>query len=236
MLQCRHEDGPLRTAGRFPAGRRPAAGRGRAVRGTRRRSGAPDAAGRDRFRQDLYAGQRRGPAAAPGAGAGAQQDAGCPALRRVPGFLSEKPGRVLRFVLRLLPARSLRAFHRHLHREGRIDQPAHRTDAAVGDQGAHGTQGHDRGGHRFRDLRPGRSGHLLPDDPAPRARRPGRSARAAETPGGFAVHPQRGGTEAGHVPGARRRSRRVSRPSPSAKRSASSSSTTKSRKFATSIP
>ena len=54
----------------------------------------------------------------PGADPGAQQDAGRPALRRVQELLSRQRGRVLRLVLRLLPAGGLRPAHRHLHREG----------------------------------------------------------------------------------------------------------------------
>ena len=53
---------------------------------------------------------------------------------RVPRVLPAERGRVLRQLLRLLPARSLRAAARPLHREGLVDQRAHRADAAVGDQ------------------------------------------------------------------------------------------------------
>ena len=49
-----------------------------------------------------------------GAGAGAQQDPGRPALERDEDVLPEERGRVLRLLLRLLPARSLCAAHRHL--------------------------------------------------------------------------------------------------------------------------
>ena len=72
-------------------------------------------------------------------------------------FFPQERGRVLRFVLRLLPARGLRALERHLHREGFLDQRAHRADALVGDQGAAGAAGlhHRRDG--VGDLRFGRS-------------------------------------------------------------------------------
>jgi excinuclease ABC subunit B len=69
---------------------------------------------------------------APGADPGAQQDAGRPALRRVQELLPGQRGRVFRLLLRLLPARGLRAAHRHLHREGKLDQRADRPDAPLG--------------------------------------------------------------------------------------------------------
>ena len=49
-------------------------------------------------------------------------------------FFPEERGRVLRQLLRLLPARGLRAAARPVHREGQRDQRAHRADAPVGDQ------------------------------------------------------------------------------------------------------
>ncbi len=52
----------------------------------------------------------------------AEQDAGRPAGRRVPRVLPEEPGRVLRLVLRLLPARGVPPVDGHLHREGLVDQ------------------------------------------------------------------------------------------------------------------
>ena len=66
---------------------------------------------------------------AAGADPGAEQDAGGPALRRVQELLPRQRGRVLRLLLRLLPARSLRAAHRHLHREGKVDERADRPHA-----------------------------------------------------------------------------------------------------------
>ena len=59
----------------------------------------------------------RGAAADPGDRA--QQDARRPAVRRVPRVLPGQRGRVLRQLLRLLPARGLHPVDRHLHREGR---------------------------------------------------------------------------------------------------------------------
>jgi excinuclease ABC subunit B len=51
---------------------------------------------------------------------------------RVPRVLPAQRGRVFRQLLRLLPARGLRAAARPVHREGLVDQRAHRADAAVG--------------------------------------------------------------------------------------------------------
>ncbi len=75
----------------------------------------------------------------------AEQDAGGAAVQRVPRVLPEERGRVLRQLLRLLPARGLRAAARPVHREGQRDQRAHRADAPVGDQEPAGAA---RRGHR----------------------------------------------------------------------------------------
>jgi excinuclease ABC subunit B len=64
-----------------------------------------------------------------------QQDAGGAALLGVPRVLPGERGGVFRFLLRLLPAGGLRAVARPVHREGFLDQRAHRADAAVGHQG-----------------------------------------------------------------------------------------------------
>ena len=100
----------------------------------------PGAARRHRLGQDVHdgAGHRGDPA--PGTGPGAEQDAGRPALRRVQELLSGQRGGVFRLVLRLLPARSLRAAHRHLHREGSVDQRADRPHAPRRDARAAGTR------------------------------------------------------------------------------------------------
>ena len=62
---------------------------------------------------------------------GAQQDARRPARQRVPRAAAEQRGRVLRLLLRLLPARGLRPADRHLHREGLLDQRRGRAAAAL---------------------------------------------------------------------------------------------------------
>ena len=113
--------------------------------------------GRHRLRQDLHDRQRHPAPAAADAGARTQQDARRAALRRVQDLLPQERGRVLRFLLRLLPARGLCAGLGHLHREGRIDQRAHRADASVRDQGAAGAARFDHRRDRVGDLRPRRS-------------------------------------------------------------------------------
>ena len=132
----------------------------------RRRPCLPDAARRHRLRQDVHDGQRDRAHRPPGAGPRAEQDARGAALLRVPRVLSEQRGRVLRFVLRLLPARGLRAVARPLHREGQLDQRAHRADAAVGDEGdPRAARLRDRG-DGVGDLRHRRSVRIPQHDPA----------------------------------------------------------------------
>ena len=69
----------------------------------------------------------------PGADHRAQQDARRPALQRVPRVLPEQRGRVLRLVLRLLPARGVRPAGRPLHREGLVAERRHRPAAPLRD-------------------------------------------------------------------------------------------------------
>ena len=64
-----------------------------------------------------------------------QQDPRRPALLRVPRVLPRERGRVLRLLLRLLPAGGLHPAHRHLHREGRGHQRGDRQAAPRRDAG-----------------------------------------------------------------------------------------------------
>ena len=172
----------------------------------------PGAAGRHRLRQDLHHGQgdRGDPAAR--AGARAQQDAGGPALRRVQELLPGQRGRIFRQLLRLLPARGLRASHRHLYREGILDQRADRPHAPQRDaRFARARRRHHRGigvvhlRHRFgRDL----FGH----DVHPQAGRAHRPAPAHRRSRRAAVQAQRRRLLSRRVPRARRRGRDLSRP------------------------
>ena len=65
-----------------------------------------------------------------------QQDARCPALRRDARALPRERGRVLRQLLRLLPARGVHPVDRHVHRQGRDHQRPDRPDAPLGDRRA----------------------------------------------------------------------------------------------------
>ena len=76
----------------------------------------------------------RGPAT--GARHRPQQDARGAALQRVPRVLPRERGRVLRLLLRLLPARGVRPGAGPLHREGLVDQRRDRPPSPRGDGGA----------------------------------------------------------------------------------------------------
>ena len=79
------------------------------------------------------------------------------AHERVPGAVPEEPGRVLRLLLRLLPARGLPPDHRHLHREGLVDQRRDRPASALGHERAHVAARRDHRGVGVGDLRPRRA-------------------------------------------------------------------------------
>ena len=143
-------------------------------------------------------------APAPGARARPQQDAGGAALQRVPHLLPAERGRVLRLLLRLLPARGLRPEQGPLHREGLGDQPGDRPPAPRRHRGAvRAARRRDRG-LGVGDLRPRLAGDVqrqLPDPAQGRRRRPRRAAAQARLP---PVQPQRHGARPRHVPRARR--------------------------------
>ena len=105
------------------------------------------------------------------AGDRAQQDAGGAALRRVQGALPATTPSLLRQLLRLLPARGVRPEHRHVHREGRVDQRRDRPDAPLGDQGAARAARRDHRRQRLVHLRPRLAGSVLRHARLPRARR-----------------------------------------------------------------
>ena len=162
-------------------------------------------------RQDVHDGLRHQHRAAADADPRAQQDARGAALRRDARVLSAQRRRVLRFVLRLLPARGLRALERHVHREGRVDQQPHRADAAVGDEsGARAPRRrHRRDG--VGDLRPRRSRGVPRHGAAPRARLAAEPARPAAPLDGAPIRAQPARSRARHVSRARRRHRHLSR-------------------------
>ena len=147
-----------------------------------------------------------------GAGAGAQQDAGGAALERDEGLLPGERGRVFRLVLRLLPARSLRAAHRHLHREGFVDQRADRPHAPLRDARADGARRRDHRGLGLLHLRH-RSARELPGDDLPPAQgREDRPHHPAAPLRRAAVQAQRQRLPARHLPCARRHRRPVPGP------------------------
>ena len=150
-------------------------------------------------------GGREAPAA--DAGHAAQQDAGRPVRQRAAPAAAQQRGRVLRLLLRLLPARGLRPADGHLHREGLLDQRGGRAAAALGDQLAADPARRDRGRDRLLHLRPRHpAGVRRPDAPA-QGRRGARPRRAAAPAGRDPVHPQRHGVHPRHVPGPRRHPR-----------------------------
>ena len=159
------------------------------------------AARRHRHRQVGDDGLADRAAAAADPGDGAQQDARRPAGQRVPRAAAQQRGRVLRLLLRLLPARGLRPADRHLHREGLLDQRRGRAAAALGDQLAADPARRHRGRHGVLHLRPGHpAGVRRPHGPA-QGRRQHRARRAAAPLRRDAVHPQRPGLHPRHLPG-----------------------------------
>ena len=192
---------------RVPPDRRPAEGDRAARRVASRRQPRSDASRRDRDREDGDDGLGDGGAQAPGARDRPQQDARRAALQRVPGVLPRERGRVLRLLLRLLPAGGVRPAGRPLHREGLLAERRHRAPAARRDELA--PDAARRGGRRQRvvHLRPRLTGGVARARPDPRGRRGARPRRAAPDADRLAVRPERHGARARPLPGARRHRR-----------------------------
>ena len=110
-------------------------------------------------------------------------------------------------LLRLLPAGSLYPAHRHLHREGFLDQRADRPHAPFGDARAARARRrhHRRLGVLHLRHRLGRD--LFGDDLLAQAGRAHRAAPADRRPGGAAIQAHRRRFRARHLPGARRHHR-----------------------------
>ena len=168
---------PLPAAPDVCAGGRPAGSDRKAPRRRAGRTRVPDAAGRDRLREDVHDGARDRAHRLPGAHHGAEQDARRPALFRDARVLSGECDRVFRFVLRLLSARGLRALEGSLYREGLEHQRAHRADAALGDQIAPRAPRHHHRRDRVMHLRYRRSGGVSRNDSASARAREARAAR-----------------------------------------------------------
>ena len=124
---------------------------------------ASGAARRHRLGQDLHDGQRDRAREPADARDGAEQDARRAALQRVQEPVPRKRGPLLRLVLRLLPARSVRALDRHVHRERREHQRRDRQAAAFRDQGAARAQRRADRGVGLVHLRPRRARGVLRD-------------------------------------------------------------------------
>src|SRR3954454_597928 len=130
------EDPALPPRRRLRPDRGPAQGDRRDLPGAQRRRADDRAARSHRHGQDDDDGRGHRDRPAPHAGHGPQQDAGRPAVQRVPQLLPRQRGRVLRLLLRLLPARGLRPLQGPVHREGLGDQRGDRSAAPRGHGGA----------------------------------------------------------------------------------------------------
>ena len=180
--------------------RRPAAGdRGARERAARGRA-VPDAARRDRHREDRDDGVDHRAGAAAGARDRAQQDAGRAALQRVPGVLPRQRRRVLRLVLRLLPARGVRSPGRPLHREGQLAERRHRPPAARRDVEPPLAARHDHRRVGLLHLRPRLAGGVREEDRLPDRRRGDRSRPRPAQADRHPVRPQRHAARARAVP------------------------------------
>ena len=168
-------EGDARVQARFRlhADGRPAEGDRVAGRRRGRRRALSDAARSDGNRQDDDDGRRDRGGPAADARDRPQQDARGAAVQRVPHVLPGQRGRVLRLLLRLLPARGLRPLEGPLHREGLGDQPGGRPAAPRGDGRGVRPPRRDRGGLGLLHLRPRLARDLRDEhaDPAPAARR-----------------------------------------------------------------
>ena len=139
---------PSRVQGRLPlrALRRPAPGHREAQPRHPRGQALPNASGRHGLGQDIHHGEDHRGRGQTGAHPRAQQDARRPGGKRAARVLPEQRGGVLRLLLRLLPARGVHPLHRHLHREGLLDQRGHRKAAPPG----HCRPAQPQGRHRSR--------------------------------------------------------------------------------------
>ena len=156
------------------------------------------------------AGDRRARAEA-GAGDRAQQDARRPAVQRVPDVLPSQRRRVLRLLLRLLPARGVRPEQGPLHREGLGDQPGDRPAAPLRHRGAVRAPGRLDRRQRVLHLRPGLAADLRRESADAEQGRDDRSRPAAAQAGLDPVHAQRHGARTGNLPGPRRDARDLAR-------------------------
>ena len=199
------------------------------VRGAQSRRPEPGAAGRHRLRQDLHDGEGHRGGEPADARDGAQQDPGGAALSGIPSLLPGERGRVLRQLLRLLPARGLRSVDRFVHRERSDHQRRDRSHAPVGDPVALRAPRRHHRLERVVHLRPGIARGVL-RHAAAAAARPAHSARS-DSPQARrdSVRAQRDRLLARHLPRARRRHRGLSCRTKSRRCASSCSATTSTR-------
>ncbi len=197
-----------------PAGDQPQAIR-QMVEGLEAGLVAPDPARRDRLGQDLHHRQRHRQGAAPDADPRAEQDPGGAAVRRIPRVLSRQRGGVLRLYYDYYQPEAYVPAARHLHREGRLDQRPHRADAPVGHQGAAGAAATRSSWPRCRPIYGLGEPESVPADGPDAAHRATGSTSASCCAGWSSMQYTRNDVDfaARHLPRARRRDRRVSRPS-----------------------
>ena len=144
----------IQTYQRLPSYRRPTGSHPPTHPRGRKRPCGPNPAGGNRLGKDLHHSQRHPEHRPSYSRAGTQQDPGRPTLLGVQGIFPGERRRILRFVLRLLPARGLHSFDRHLHRERPLDQRRHRKTPPFGRVvAALLAPGRDRGGFRVVPLR-----------------------------------------------------------------------------------
>ena len=136
-----------------------------------------------------------------------QQEPRRPARAGDARVLPEQPGRVLRQLLRLLPARGVHPVERHLHREGLVDQRRDRSPAALGDGCAAHTPRRDRRRVGQLHLRHGQPRRVQGPAARHQRRRRLRHARHPAAARRHAVRPQRRRARARQVPRARRHDR-----------------------------
>ena len=136
-----------------------------------------------------------------------QQEPRRPARPGDARVLPEQPGRVLRQLLRLLPARGVHPVERHLHREGLVDQRRDRPAAPLGHGGAAHSTRRDRRRLGVVHLRHGQPRGVPGATARPQRRRRLRHAQHPAPARRHAVRPQRHDARPRQVPRARRHDR-----------------------------
>ena len=134
-----------------------------------------------------------------------------PARERVPGVLPGERRRVLRQLLRLLPAGGVRPVVGYLYRERLLGERRDRPAAALGDLGPPATKGRADRRERVLYLRPGVARAVRRPPLAARARRGRADGLHQAAPRQHAVQPERLLPRARHIPRARRHDRDPSR-------------------------